>query len=252
MIVKSRSCETLDMSEELESVSRQMTVVVLGSPSCGKTQIIRQFTECSYSEIYHPTKHRKTYYTSVGLNERVYQLAILDLPATRRVAKAALVQDWEALKDSDPIDAYILVFDLTSEDSFGHIRRLRDQLESIQTAHNGGVGNGSNGSGSNGGGGAGANGIPLVVMGNKYDVLFATRGHLSRRYLDIVNIIRKQWKWHYVEASAKHNWQIQLAFKTLTKLIDAQYCGNRVPGGFGSTSERLLPGVLRRSRCIVC
>lgn len=199
--------------------------------------------ECNFSEPYHPTKLPQTYYKSVGLNERLYQLAIIDLPFVLRNAKD-LSQEWEILRGPNAAHAYVFVIDLTCEESFGHVRRLRDQMhEVLQTPS---VINGStvNNNITSNGHPASFNAIPLIVMGNKYDILFANRGHLSRRYQDVVNIIRKQWKWHYVECSAKYNWQIQQSFKTLTGLIDSKLYGTRVGG-----AERLIPEVLRRNRC---
>ncbi|XP_055345449.1 ras-like protein family member 10B [Paramacrobiotus metropolitanus] len=204
-----------------------------------KTQIIGQFMDCEYREQYRPTAALHIHYKSVGLNERLYQLAILDLPApvaTPTTSRSStnppkLPPEWEAIVHAPPAPAdalaYILVFDLTSDDSFAYIRRLREQLPEL------------------GGGGTATPPPTLIVMGNKYDVLHGQRGHLSKRYAEMVNVIRKQWKWHYVECSAKYNWNIQHAFKTLTKLME-----NRLYGNVRST-ERLFP-VLRRNRCTLC
>ena len=222
-------------------------------PFSGKSQVIRQFVECDFSEAYHPTKAPKTYYATASFNERVYPLAIVDLPHTWRNSSKTPVQNYEGI----PADAYIFVFDVTSEDSFGYIRRLRDQMVETsegqrvtRTGSNSFQQNNNGNSGISIGNGGGSTGVPLVVMGNKYDLLFAAGGHLSRRYTEMVYMIKKHWGGHYVyiESSARANWQIFLAFKTLTKLIDIRLYGNHSGSGVLMIPSTLL----KKSRCIIC
>ncbi|GAV03300.1 hypothetical protein RvY_13744 [Ramazzottius varieornatus] len=224
----------------------QMTILVLGSPASGKSQVISQFVNCDYTETYHPTQSLKTHYATASFNERVYPLAIVDLPHTWRNGSKSPVQNYESIA----ADAYIFVIDVTSEDSFGYVRRLRDQMvetsEGLRSRRAGSNAFHPSGNSSSTGGSALA--IPLVVMGNKYDLLFAAGGHLSRRYTEMVYMIKKHWAAHYVECSAKSNWQVLLAFKTLTKLIDTKLYGNQSGSGV-----LLMPStILKKSRCITC
>ena len=61
--------------------------------------------------------------------------------------------------------------------------------------------------------------IPVVVAGNKYDLVLEDRGSDARKR--IITMIKKTWKIPHVECSARYNWHVVLLFKELLKLIES-------------------------------
>lgn len=74
--------------------------------------------------------------------------------------------------------------------------------------------------------------VPLLVVGNKQDLLLPTEqnGSESRQQIalmntseekrkDIANLVKRHWKCGYVECSAKYNCNIVSVFKELMNMI---------------------------------
>ena len=115
--------------------------------------------------------------------------------------------------------AYILVYDITSEESFQYIRSIREQIFESRPMHD----------------------VPMFVVGNKHD-LSEDRGRPLR---EVSNLVKKHWKCGYIECSAKYNWHIVMLFKELMKGID---CIDHHT--HKATSSRVQEA-LRRNRCVI-
>ncbi|KAK8725486.1 hypothetical protein OTU49_010884 [Cherax quadricarinatus] len=122
--------------------------------------------------------------------------------------------------------AYVFVFDLTSYETFTHIKALRDQVYESRDMREVGV----------------------VVVGNKRDLVEATaEGREKRDMRDVPAIVRKQWKAAYVEVSAKCNWHVVAAFRELLLAVeDAQAHTHARPHNLQELHE-----AIEHSKCTV-
>ena len=202
-------------SGELETVK----IVVLGASGVGKTSIIQQFVTQTFTDQYEPTSTRQLHHPCLILNERLYEAQILDCPPLPYFPVNTLYE-WSEFRGYGlrNATAYILVYDITREDSFNYIRTLRDQIVESRDTHD----------------------VPMYVVGNKHD-LAEGRG-LPRR--EVANMVKKQWKCGYVECSAKYNWHIIMLFKELMRSVE------NIDHSHKPTSMR-VQDALRRNRCVI-
>ena len=115
--------------------------------------------------------------------------------------------------------AYILIYDITNEESFEYIKTIRDQIMESREIQD----------------------VPIYVVGNKHDL--SDNRCMPRR--EVANLIKKQWKCDYIECSAKYNWHVVLLFKELMKDIDSMDLSNK-------PNSIRMPGALRRNNVSFC
>ncbi|KAI4501264.1 hypothetical protein M0802_003637, partial [Mischocyttarus mexicanus] len=214
------SCENVESgSKEEESPADSLDrvkVVFLGAPGVGKSSIIRQFVWSEFSEEYRPTEKRETFYPSVVLADRLYELKITDLP-TIPFFPVTSDLEWTDFRyyGLRSATAYVLVFDLSNQETFQYIRKLREQICEARDMR----------------------GVPLLVVGNKQDELSSSVAS-GIRYRDIVNLVRKHWRCGYVECSARFNCRVVQVFRELMKSIQA--VEGRPPSPIPAPSSQLL------------
>lgn len=203
----------------IDSDQQKIKLAVLGAPGVGKSSIVKQFVCNHFSDDYEPTERKNVFLPSVIINEHLYELKIIDCPYIPYFPVNSLYE-WTDFRGYGlrNATAYILVFDVTSEDSFQYIKSLRDQILESRNMHD----------------------VPMFVVGNKHD-LSDERSKFRR---EVVNLVKKQWKCGYVECSAKYNWHIVHMFKELMKAIDY------IDYGHKPTSAR-VQDALRRNRCVI-
>lgn len=203
----------------LDSDLQKVKLAVLGAPGVGKTSIIRQFVCNEFVEEYVATEKKQVFYPSVIINDHLYELKIIDCPYIPYFPVNSLYE-WTDFRGYGlrNATAYILVYDITSEESFQYIKSLREQILESRDMHD----------------------IPIFVVGNKHDQ--AEERGLSRR--EVANLVKKQWKCGYVECSAKFNWHVILLFKELMKAIDY------IDYGHKPTAIR-VQDAFRRNRCVI-
>uniref|UniRef100_A0A4X2KMT0 RAS like family 10 member A n=1 Tax=Vombatus ursinus TaxID=29139 RepID=A0A4X2KMT0_VOMUR len=190
-----------------------LRVAVLGAPGVGKTAIIRQFLYGDFPERHRPTAARRLYRPAVLLNGAVYDLSISD-GGPGPAPELPDLKDW-SLQD---MDAFVLVYDICSPDSFDYVKVLRQQIAENRPA--------------------GAPEAPIIVVGNKRD---QQRQRFSpRRALAV--LVKKSWKCGYMECSAKYNWHVVLLFKELLSSVLARGCKHSHPA-------IRLQGALHPNRC---
>ncbi|KAF7993693.1 hypothetical protein HCN44_010288 [Aphidius gifuensis] len=189
---------TKEEESPADSLDR-VKVVFLGAPAVGKSSIIRQFVWSEFFDEYKPTERRETFYPSVVLADRLYELKITDLP-TIPYFPVNTHLEWADFRyyGLRSATAYVLVFDLSNQDTFQYIRTLREQIYEARDMR----------------------GVPLLVVGNKQDKL-STLVASSTRYRDIVNLVRKHWRCGYVECSARFNCRVVQVFRELMKNIQS-------------------------------
>ncbi|XP_060541153.1 ras-like protein family member 10B isoform X2 [Pantherophis guttatus] len=196
-----------------------LTVAVLGAPKVGKTAIVRQFLYHDFTEKYSPTEDRYIYRPSVMLNGNSYDLKIMDVPYVAAFP-ANSSQEWSDLKcwGLRNTDAYILVYDICSPESFEYVKMLRQQIQDNRTSN--------------------ISEAPVIVVGNKRDL--QRQRFTPRRTLSL--LVKKTWKCGYMECSAKYNWHIFLLFKELL-------CSAVAHGCRSNHSAVRLQGALNTNRC---
>ncbi|ESO84644.1 hypothetical protein LOTGIDRAFT_151005 [Lottia gigantea] len=203
----------------IDAEFQTVKLAVLGAPGVGKTSIIRQFVCSQYSDEYLSTDKKQVFCPSVIINEHLYELKIIDCPYIPYFPVNSLYE-WTDFRGYGlrNATAYLLVYDITSEDSFQYIKNLRDQILESRDMHD----------------------VPIFVVGNKHDQS-EERG-MPRR--EVINLVKKQWKCGYIECSAKFNWHIILLFKELMKTLDY------IDYGHKPTAVR-VQNALRRNRCLI-
>ncbi|KAG8236108.1 hypothetical protein J437_LFUL000470 [Ladona fulva] len=130
-------------------------VILLGAPAVGKTSIIQQFVWNEFCDTHYPTDRRHTYYPSVVINGRLYDLKISDLPPVPYFPVDSLYE-WTDFRSYGlrSATAYVLVFDLSNAaETFRHLKCLREQMAGSRDMKN----------------------VPVVVVGNKHDLLRVPR-----------------------------------------------------------------------------
>lgn len=79
----------------------------------------QQFVWSEFSEEYKPTERRETFYPSVVLADRLYELKITDLPMIPYFPISSHLE-WTDFRyyGLRSANAYVLVFDLSNQDTF--------------------------------------------------------------------------------------------------------------------------------------
>lgn len=88
----------------------------------------QQFVWSEFSEEYSPTEKRETFYPSVVLADRLYELKITDLPTIPYFPVSSHLE-WTDFRyyGLRSATAYVLVFDLSNQDTF-QVRHNRDSI----------------------------------------------------------------------------------------------------------------------------
>ncbi|KAL3271405.1 hypothetical protein HHI36_021886 [Cryptolaemus montrouzieri] len=168
-----------------------------------------QFVWNDFCEEYVPTDRKHTYYPSVITNDRLYEIKISDIPVIPYFPVNSYYEwtnyRYYGLRNST---AYILVFDLSNIETFQYIKTIREQICESRNMTN----------------------VPILVVGNKQDLVTTEEGHSSGKLAinsgieekrrDIMNLVKKHWKSGYIECSAKYNWKVVAVFKELINMID--------------------------------
>ncbi|KAL4698028.1 hypothetical protein H8957_001057 [Semnopithecus entellus] len=107
-----------------------LRVAVLGAPGVGKTAIIRQFLFGDYPERHRPTDGPRLYRPAVLLDGAVYDLSIRDGDVAGPGSSPGGPEEWPDPKDwsLQDTDAFVLVYDICSPDSFDYVKALRQRI----------------------------------------------------------------------------------------------------------------------------
>ena len=174
---------------------------------------MQQFVENYFNDGVTATTSARRYSTSLVTNNRIIEVHISDFPAIPKFPEDS-IQEWNIqCQDNETTphtfcrlrkaSAYVLVFDASRPaTTFQYIRQIRDQILRY--------------------GGADAYQRPIVVAANKQDLVlqqpannYGRHSHQHRGNHQAKNgtwtcaeQVRKTWRSHYVETSAKFNWQV--------------------------------------------
>ncbi|KAK2159713.1 hypothetical protein NP493_1694g00059 [Ridgeia piscesae] len=213
----------------------QLRIAVLGAPGVGKTAVIEQLVSHEFTDDYRPTTRCRCYRPSFIINEQVYEVTIVDCPPVTYFPATSLYE-WTDFRGYGlrSANAYLLIYDVTDDDSFRFVRSMREQILASRGGH--------------------PQDVPMFVMGNKQDLLQQQQQLLlqqqqqqstqqqamllstsftaeDRRNLptrrEVANIVKKQWKCGYIECSAKCNWHVVRGFQELMKMVHSIDAGHR-------------------------
>ncbi|XP_048381398.1 ras-like protein family member 10B [Stegostoma tigrinum] len=200
-----------------------LKIAILGAPGVGKTAIIQQFVWNQFAEDAR-VPHSGVYHPSVVLNDRIYHLVILDIPASLVFTdnQQEWIERWTETghQGIQPAHAYILVYDICCFASFEYIKAVHQLIVAKRPP--------------------GSGKAPILIVGNKRDL---QRRRVAPRH-NVAALVKRTWKCGYIECSAKYNWHILLLFKELLKTTGCL-------ASKGAHASACLQGGLRANRCII-
>ncbi|XP_017788868.1 PREDICTED: ras-related protein Rap-2a [Habropoda laboriosa] len=172
--------------------SMQHMIVVMGAAKVGKSAIINQFLYNTFTPKYKRTVE-EMHHGDFNLSGKHLTLDILDTSGS---------YEFPAMRDLyfKSADAFILVYDVHDANTFLEVKTLRAQIVNTKGA------------------------VPIVVVGNKVDVLDSEQEVDTESTRELVTI---KWKNGFVEVSAKENLNVSQVFKEL--LIQAKLKCNLSP-----------------------
>ncbi|KAF0427354.1 ras-2 [Gigaspora rosea] len=161
------------------------TIAVLGSRAVGKSSLTIQFVENYFVDSYYPTIEN-TFNKVIRYRGQEIAAEIIDTAG----------QDEHSILNSTHavgIHGYILVYSITSRQSFEMIKIIRDKILNY----------------------TGRESVPIVLVGNKTDL------HLQRQLTpEEGRELASQWHCAWTEASAKHNENITRIFELMISEIE--------------------------------
>jgi len=163
----------------------QRKIVVLGFRGVGKSALAIQFAEGRFVEVYEPTIEN-TFRTTIRLNKVRFVCDILDTAGQDEYSSISR-------QASVGVHGYLLVFSITSRNSFEAVKMIHDKLLSS----------------------IGAETVPSVLIAAKCDM---------QQYREVSReegqALARHWGCPYVECSSRQNWKVEEVFVTLISHIE--------------------------------
>lgn len=165
----------------------------------------QQLLRNEFSDTAESTKTCSHFYLSAVHNDTVYPIRISDVPPVPAFPMNNLTE-WTHFRcyGLRHATAYILVYDISSIESFQFLKILRDQIYDSRNMTE----------------------TPVVVVANKIDLLENCDSEVRDRR-DVKLLVKKHWKCGYVECSAKYNWKIGKILKELIKILQYNQSGGQ-------------------------
>lgn len=154
-----------------------------------------------FNEDYKPTSCRHTYYPTVIINGRVYELKITDLPALPYFPVSSVYELTDCqgygLRDAS---AYMLVLDLSNMETFQYLENVRDQIAESRDI----------------------SAVPFLVVGNKIDLFDTEDDDSLARRRQMMDRVKSEWGCGYAECSARYSSLVCQVFRQLMVVVDEQ------------------------------
>lgn len=171
----------------------EFKIVMLGAGGVGKSALTMQFVRGSFIQNYDPTVE-DLYTKNVRFNNKNYNLEILD---TAGVEQFASMSDLYIRNGH----GFILVYSITSAQSFKEIDGLQQKIQNIKQSSN----------------------VPMIIAGNKADLEYERKVRHSSHFNAVQQqTYGKQSKVRYYELTAKDNSQTQQMYLELVRLMVEQ------------------------------
>ena len=148
---------------------------------------------------------KQVYFPSMILDQTILECRLVDLPTIPKFPSTR-EEEWDKYRHFSLHSAhsFILVYDVTSPQSFTHVQNIREGIQAVRELAD----------------------IPIIVVGNKSDLArnkVDDDDELVRREdrgkHEIISLVRKTWRASYVECSARYNWNVTAAFTVVAKEI---------------------------------
>ncbi|KAL7721026.1 small monomeric GTPase [Entamoeba marina] len=163
------------------------TFVMLGAGGVGKSALTVQLVSGVFVKMYNPTIE-DSFNTTIQVDNEMVSLSIVD---------TAGQEDYSSLRDEymRSGDGFIIVYSITSTNSFLDVSEIRDQLYRVLEMDP-------------------SENISMVLCGNKCDME-------SEREVAVVEVkeIAKDWKCPFFETSAKFRINVVESFQALTRIV---------------------------------
>lgn len=161
-------------------------LAVVGSRSVGKSSMTVRYVEDHFVELYYPTIENQ-FSKTINYKNQDYAIEILD---TAGQDEFSIMNE----KHLIGIHGYLLVFSVTSRQSFELIKVIRDKiLNSIGTDQ-----------------------IPIVLIGNKSDLNYQRQVETEEG-----QALAKEFGYRFLETSVRDDVNIDTAFESLIDEIEA-------------------------------
>lgn len=160
-------------------------IAVVGSRSVGKSSMTVRYVEDHFVELYYPTIENQ-FSKTINYKNQDYAVEILD---TAGQDEFSIMNE----KHLIGIHGYLLVYSVTSRQSFELIKVIRDKiLNSIGTDQ-----------------------IPIVLVGNKCDLNYQRQVELNEG-----QELAKEFGYKFLETSVRDDLNIDKAFESLIDAIE--------------------------------
>ncbi|CAH6719881.1 rheb-like protein Rhb1p [[Candida] jaroonii] len=160
-------------------------LAVVGSRSVGKSSMIVRFVEDYFVESYYPTIENQFSKNLIYKNQE-YEIEILD---TAGQDEFSMINE----KHLIGIHGYVLVYSVTSRQSFEVVEIIRDKILNSVGSEN----------------------IPMILIGNKSDLNYQRQVEYSQG-----EELAKKFNCKFLEASVKDNLNITKSFEMLIDKIE--------------------------------
>ncbi|CAI5758792.1 unnamed protein product [Candida verbasci] len=160
-------------------------IAIVGSRAVGKSSMTVRFVEDHFVESYYPTIENQ-FSKNVKINNQLYTIEILD---TAGQDEFSLMNE----KHLIGIHGYLLIYSVTSRQSFELIEIIRDKILNS-------IGNDL---------------VPMILIGNKYDLNYQRQ--ISKEEGEE---LAKKFNCKFMETSVRENININNSFETLINDIE--------------------------------
>ena len=203
------SHSSISSGQSNKNEENRIRILVLGSSVVGKTSVIKQILYDKFDEMHNKTLHEM--YS--GVFSVCGEHLVLDIEDT----SGTFAEDFPAMLrvSACAADAIVLVFDVTKEDTFTEVARLRELIESLEIHRN----------------------IPITIVANKSELTWSLSPD------EVEATVMLDWESSFVECSA-------IDAKSVSCLTQEIICKNfscKLGAGSCLTRERAFPVCLSTS-----
>ena len=170
----------------------EMSYVVLGSSSCGKTSLVKRFLSGSFSDSYEPT--------TMDVFEKDHIFRSMNVEATYRIFDITGSEDFPAMRQMaiNSGQTFAIVYAVNDRNSFEAAKRARDEIIKEK----------------------GRDDVPILLVGNKCDVDEEDREVSLEEGRTLANV----WGCTFAETSAKSAINTNNVFtEPVMKIIKQRY-----------------------------
>lgn len=181
-------------------MARHRKIVVVGSRSVGKSSLTLQFVEKQFTESYYPTIE-SSYNQTIKYKGQEYATEIVDTAG----------QDEYSIMSSKHfigIHGYILVYSITSRQSFETVEIIADKILNALAAER----------------------APMVIVGNKSDL----KPELRQVSTADGQALAKKLQCSFTEASARSNTNVAKSFELVIAETEKNNSGDAEPESSGN------------------